>query len=230
MQYHMSTLVFDVNETLLDLRALDKPFAELLGDVSARQEWFNLLLQRAFTATLAGEYRDFTALGRSALKMVAAKRDRRLDDQKISEVLELIKTIPPHPEVADALGTLCDAGFVLAALTQSPAPTLEAQMSNAGLKRFFKRLFSVDAVKRYKPDPAPYRMVAEQMQCRTADLRVIAAHAWDVEGALRARCKAAFVARPGQILDPGVPPPDIVGADMGEVALEILGTAGAVKA
>lgn len=105
--------------------------------------------------------------------------------------------LPPHPEVAAALQTLGDAGFVLTALTQSPAQTLEAQMANSGPKRYFTHLFSVDQVKRYKPDPAPYRMVVAEMQCETSQTRLVAAHAWDVEGAMRAGCKAAFVARAG---------------------------------
>lgn len=221
----MSLLVFDVNETLLDLRPLNKGFAEVFGDASARQDWFDILLQLAFTATLAGAYRDFSALGSSALKILAGKRGVALDDLKMNELLEPIKTLPPHPEVAAALQSLCDAGFTLAALTQSQAATVETQMSNTGLTRFFKRLFSADEVKRYKPDPAPYRMVASELACNIGDMRVIAAHAWDVEGAMRAGCKAAFVARPGQVLDPDVEAPDIVGADLSEVTLKILSSA-----
>ncbi len=52
----------------------------------------------------------------------------------------------------------------------------------------------------------------------------MAAHAWEVGGARRAGCAAAFVARPGQLLDPLAPRPDIVGADLGEVAERILAT------
>jgi len=43
-----------------------------------------------------------------------------------------------------------------------------------------------------------------------------------VAGAQRAGCAAAFVARPGQVLDPLVPRPEIVGADLGTVADAIL--------
>lgn len=226
----MDILIFDVNETLLDVSELDKDFAETFGDEAARREWFQLLLQRAFTSTLTGAYRDFTALAQSALGMLAAKRGISIDEQKARRLLEPMKSLPPHPEVPEALQTLSDAGFTLTALTQSPLPTLETQMSNAGLKKFFKRLFSADTVRRYKPDPAPYRMVAEQMGCDITNTRLIAAHAWDVEGAMRAGCKAAFVARAGQVLDPQMPEPSIAGADLGEVAIEILGCAGAIKA
>ena len=49
-------------------------------------------------------------------------------------------------------------------------------------------------------------------------MRLVAAHAWDVSGALAAGCTAAFVARPGMVLSPLGPQPDIVGRDLGEVA------------
>ena len=225
----MDILIFDVNETLLDVRALDKGFEELFGDASSRREWFQILLQLAFTATLTGSYRDFTALAKSALAMLAAKRGISIADEKAGELLDGMKNLPPHPDVTPALQMLRDAGFTLTALTQSPVKTLEAQIANSGLAPFFDRLFSVDEVKRYKPDPAPYRMVASRLGCDIGQTRLIAAHAWDVEGAMRAGCKAAFVARQGQVLDPRVDPPTVIGGDLGEVAVEILGCAGAIK-
>jgi 2-haloacid dehalogenase len=62
------------------------------------------------------------------------------------------------------------------------------------------------------------------------EIRLIAAHAWDVAGAARAGCVTAFVARPGKALDPLVERPEIVGADLAEVVDAILtveGPAGA---
>jgi 2-haloacid dehalogenase len=53
-------------------------------------------------------------------------------------------------------------------------------------------------------------------------VRLIAAHAWDCAGAIAAGAKAAFVARPGMVLGPVGEQPDIVGADLDEVASLIL--------
>jgi 2-haloacid dehalogenase len=51
---------------------------------------------------------------------------------------------------------------------------------------------------------------------------MIAAHSWDVGGAMQAGCSAAFVARPGMVLDPLFAKPDIVGKDLQQVADLIL--------
>src|SRR5262249_35458173 len=68
-----SVIAFDVNETLLDLGALDAPFAALLGSAALRPQWFQLMLQLAFTGGLTGRYVDFTTAQRAALAMLAER-------------------------------------------------------------------------------------------------------------------------------------------------------------
>jgi 2-haloacid dehalogenase len=60
------------------------------------------------------------------------------------------------------------------------------------------------------------------MQVSAGDIVLVAAHAWDVAGALRAGCAAAFVARRGMVLDPLAPEPRVVGDDLGAVADAII--------
>jgi 2-haloacid dehalogenase len=215
-------IVFDVNETLLDLRALDPVFAHLFGEAGTRSEWFNQLLQSALVATVTGNYRDFGSIGMAALEMVAARRGRSLADEDRRALRDGMRKLPPHPEVRESLERLRDAGLRLATLTNSTAEVGEAQLAHAGLRDLFEHALSADAVKRLKPAPEPYRMAAERLEMPIGDVRVVAAHAWDVAGALRAGCAAAFVARPGKVLDPLAPVPDIAGADLREVADRIL--------
>jgi 2-haloacid dehalogenase len=56
------------------------------------------------------------------------------------------------------------------------------------------------------------------------DVRLVAAHHWDIAGALSAGCQAAFVARPGMVLSPLADRPDIVGPDLAAVAEQIIAT------
>ncbi len=114
------------------------------------------------------------------------------------------------------------AGLRLVTLTNNPPTTVERQLAHAGLAPFFERAFSVEGVKRFKPAPEAYRSVADALRVPTSELRLVAAHAWDVLGALRAGCAAAFVARPGKVLFPLGPMPDIVGPDLRTVAERIV--------
>ena len=99
---------------------------------------------------------------------------------------------------------------------------VEQQLHNAGISDLFERAFSVDAVRRFKPAPDPYRFAARELGVETSGLRMVAAHAWDVVGAMQAGCAAAFVARPGKVLYPLAPAPDITGPDLRTVADEII--------
>jgi 2-haloacid dehalogenase len=214
--------VFDVNETLLDLGALDPHFGRIFGDAGLRRAWFGQLLQSALVATVTDAYSDFGAVGGGALEMTAERQGVTLSDEDKLQILGGMRELPPHPEVAGSLSRLRDAGLRLATLTNSTQQVAEAQMENSGLRGYFEQLLSADAVRRLKPAPEPYRMAAQTLGVDVGEIRLVAAHAWDVAGALRAGCAAAFVARPGMVLDPLVERPDVVGADLREVADRIL--------
>ncbi len=214
--------VFDVNETLLDLGALDPHFERIFGDAGVRRAWFGQLLQSALVATVTDAYSDFGKIGGAALEMTAERQGVTLSDEDKRQILGGMRELPPHPEVAESLSRLRDAGLRLATLTNSTQQVAEAQMENSGLHGYFEQLLSADTVRRLKPAPEPYRMAAETLGVDVEEIRLVAAHAWDVAGALRAGCAAAFVARPGMVLDPLVERPDVVGADLREVADSIL--------
>src|ERR1700760_4852896 len=96
-------LVFDVNETLLDLGQMEPLFAETFGEQAALREWFSLLLLHSEVATLAGPYFDFATIARAALQMTAAARGVALASDTADRILHTMSSLPPHPEVPEAL-------------------------------------------------------------------------------------------------------------------------------
>ena len=222
--------VFDVNETLLDLAALDPHFQRIFGDAGVRVAWFEQMIQSALVATVTGVYHQFGSLAMAALETTAERAGVELADDDKKAVAAQMRQLPAHPEVAGALRRLRDAGLRLASLTNSTEQVARAQLENAGLLDAFELVLSADTVRRLKPAPEPYLMAAERLGVAVGDVRLIAAHAWDVAGAARAGCATAFVARPGKVLDPLVERPEIIGANLAEVADAILtvdGVAGA---
>jgi 2-haloacid dehalogenase len=214
--------VFDVNETLLDLAAMDPHFQRIFGDGGARVAWFNQMIQSALVATVTGAYRQFGALAMAALEMTAEQAGVELADDDKEAVATQMRQLPAHPEVPGALRRLRDAGLRLASLTNSTEQVARAQLEHAGLIDTFEQVLSADTVHRLKPAPEPYLMAADRLGVPIGEVRLIAAHAWDVAGAARAGCATAFVARPGKVLDPLVERPEIVGANLAEVADAIL--------
>jgi 2-haloacid dehalogenase len=214
--------VFDVNETLLDLAAMDPHFERIFRDAGARVAWFDQMIQSALVATVTGAYSQFGAHAMAALEMTAERAGARLTDRDRDAVAAQLRRLPAHPEVPGALQRLRDAGLRLAALTNSTEQVARAQLEHAGLIDAFELVLSADTVRRLKPAPEPYLLAAERLGVAIGEVRLVAAHAWDVAGAARAGCATAFVARPGKVLDPLVERPEIVGADLTEVADAIL--------
>lgn len=217
-----SVIAFDVNETLLDLRALDEPFEVLLGSAALRPQWFTLMLQLAFTGGLTGRYADFTTAQRAALAMLAEREGVPLAASDIDGLVSRMSSLPPHPEVPGALAALARTSLRLVALTNSVQPMAEAQLASAGLRGLFEAVISADATGHLKPAPQPYYTVAERCGVPIGEVRLVAAHSWDIAGALAAGCQAAFVARPGMVLSPLSDPPAITGPDLAAVAQQII--------
>jgi hypothetical protein len=114
-----SIIAFDVNETLLDLSALDSRFQSKFGDPEIRREWFEQVLKLAFVSTIVGSYSDFGAIGRAALLVVEQKRKKVLSEGQRLEILQAMRNLPAHPDVKEGFRRLRDRGWRLVALTNS---------------------------------------------------------------------------------------------------------------
>ena len=134
-----SVIAFDVNETLLDLHALDEPFEALLGSATLRPQWFTLMLQLAFAGGLTGQYVDFTTAQRAALAMLAEREGVPLTGSDIDGLVGRMSSLPPYPDVPGALATLARTRLRLVALTNSVQRIATAQLASADLTGFSRR-------------------------------------------------------------------------------------------
>lgn len=215
-------IAFDVNETLLDLSELDGPFRDVLGDQSLRGQWFAQMLQLSFVGGLTGEYLDFSSAQKAAFLMIAARAGVDVTEQDVDAMVDRMSALPPHPEVDAALRRLNDTPLTVVALVNSVEAVAEAQLRFAGIRDCFDNVLSADTVQKLKPSPEPYHLVASTCGVAIHEVRLVAAHSWDVSGALDAGCQAGFVKRPGMVLSPVGQQPDIIGEDLAQVIDQIL--------
>lgn len=214
-------VVFDVNETLLDLGALAPRFEQLLP-ARLLGVWFSRMLRNSLVASITSTYAPFDRQGVDALVATGESVGVEVDEVQAAEIVAGMEELPPHPDVIPALQRLTDAGYRMATLTNSAPSVVTAQVTNAGLGAFFERLLSVDELRLFKPAPETYRYAAEQLDVPIGRIRLVAAHDWDVTGAMRAGAQAAFVARKGASLGPLSETPDVVGPDLMAVADALL--------
>ena len=121
-------IVFDVNETLLDLEMMEPTFQRIFGEKSAMRLWFANLILYSAALTVAGCYVPFTDIGSAVMKMLADTRGIKIGDKDKEELAEKFSTMPSHPEVPAALRKLRNAGF-----RPSPSRTICSKFKLANL-------------------------------------------------------------------------------------------------
>jgi 2-haloacid dehalogenase len=220
----ISVVVFDVNETLIDITTLEPFFERVLGDAAVLRLWFAELVLYAQTLTLSNIYTPFGTLAGAVLAMVGANKGIAISEDDIAELKTLFGQMPAHSDVVPALTKLRAAGFTLVTLTNSASSPSPAPIENAGIAGHFHRHFSVDAVGKFKPHAATYQMAADQMKVSTAEMCMVACHVWDTIGAQATGCQGAFIARAHNsvLAAPLVPKPDFFANDLTVLADQII--------
>lgn len=214
-------LVFDVNETLLDIESLAPLFEDLFGDERVLREWFAQLVMYSMTATLAENYVNFSKLAQGVLRMLGDVYRVDVSDDDLHRLKTGFLTMPAHPDAAEGLSALRDNGFRLVTLTNSPPnPNGPTALQNAGLADFFEHQLSVDTCRAFKPSPVVYRYVCQTLEVGPADCMMVAAHVWDTLGAQNVGFSSALITRPGNPPLPadGLPQPTLVVSDLRQLA------------
>ncbi|MDO6560530.1 haloacid dehalogenase type II [Paraglaciecola chathamensis] len=212
-------IIFDVNETLLDLETMRTSIGEALdGQEELTTLWFSTMLHHSLVTTVTGDYQDFGKIGVAALMMVAQNNDIEItEEQAVTAIKTPLLSLPAHPDVKAGLKALKEQGFKLVSLTNSSNKGVETQFKNAGLTDYFDKRMSIEDIKVYKPDLRAYAWALEQLNIKPEEALMVAAHGWDVAGAKAAGLQTAFVARPGKALYPLAQKPDYVVKDLSEL-------------
>ena len=219
-----SICVFDVNETLLDIEFLAPLFQRLFGDRKVLREWFGQLILYSDAITLSGSYTTFFTLGQGVLKMLGSIHNVSIQRDDIEELRTLLLTMPAHPDVPAGLKQLKDAGFRLVTLTNSPPEPQASPLKHAGIDGWFEKSFSIDRVRRFKPAPQVYHMVAEELDVPPAAICMVAAHVWDTIGAQSIGCSGALITRPGNapLRVHRLPQPQAVAPELPALATQLI--------
>ena len=215
-------LIFDVNETLLNLSKIRISINEALGSEAAFSIWFSTLLHYSLVETISGTYHTFGEIGKATLLMVARNLKKSFTDYKAECIIKMMTELPAHTDVIDGLTMLQNAGYRMFALTNSSLPAAKEQIKYAGIDTFFQQIYSVDEFKVFKPHPKTYLGAAQNLGVMPEDCIMIAAHAWDLAGAKKAGLVTAFIERNGQSIYPLSPVHDFTGQDLKRIAEQLI--------
>ena len=209
--------VFDAYGTLFDVHAAVRRHADMLGpDATLLSEiWRAKQLEYSWVRTLAGAYIDFWGLTGQALDYAFAKVPSA-DRQARQALLDAYWRLDCYPEVPRVLRELKASGARVAILSNGSPAMLEAAVRSAALESVVDDIFSVDAVRRFKTDPATYELVTTAWRVYPSSVSFQSSNRWDIAGANRFGFRSVWVNRssqPDEYLDlpPALVLPDLEG-------------------
>jgi 2-haloacid dehalogenase len=183
-------LVFDVNETLSDIRPLTELFEQDGLPPHLAPLWFAQVLRDGFALTAAGGTATFAEIGRGVLAQLAPETDPE-------PLLAAMSQLPLHPDVVPGVRALRAAGATLVTLSNGSAAVAEALLSTAQVRDCFHQLLSVDDAGAWKPAARAYHYAAQCCELSPSELMLVAVHPWDIDGAARAGLQTAWINRTG---------------------------------
>jgi len=206
-----AVVVFDVNETLVDISGLRERF----DDGRLLERWFAATLRDGIALAAAGGYADFATVATANLLPFMP-----LDSAR--ETMSAFGELDLHPDVADGMGRLAAAGVRLMTLTNGSAETCAELLRRGGVADLVERNLSVAEVRRWKPTADPYRLAVRHAAVPADRVALVAVHPWDVDGARRAGLVGAWLNRDGRPYPDMFTPPDVTARDLGALADTLL--------
>jgi len=193
-----SAVVFDVNETLSDMRPLAQRFADVGAPAHLSALWFATVLRDGFALAAAGSQQPFARVAAGALRTLLPTPGLNRDlEAAVEHVMAGFSQLAVHPDVPDGVRGLRDAGLRLVTLSNGSSQVAEQLLSRAGIRDCFDLLLSVEDAGAWKPVRGAYEYAAEACGARLADLMLVAVHPWDIDGAARAGMRTVWINRSG---------------------------------
>ncbi|MDJ0832557.1 MAG: haloacid dehalogenase type II [Gammaproteobacteria bacterium] len=216
------TILFDINETVLDLSSLQPKFESAFGNPAVTGSWFSMLLHSSTVCILTNVKSDFGTLAGTMLDTISARLGIELPAAAREDILSSFASLPPHADIKPALDRLRSAGYRTVSFTNSSLKLVTSQITNAGLLDYFDELVSVEETGSFKPDPRVYQFVADRLNRPIETLRLVATHDWDTHGALTAGMHAAYIDRSAAPYHPQYLEPDVYATSMQDLAERII--------
>ena len=204
----ITTVVFDVNETLSDLTPLSERFTGLGAPEWVAPYWFASTLREGIALAAGGELRTFAEIGRETAAQLLRRHGSGADpDDGARQVLDGFLALPVHPDVHAGVAALRAAGLRLVTLSNGAAGVAERLLGEHGLRDEFDAVLSVEDAGIWKPAPAAYEHALHVCGIEPPEAVLVAVHPWDLHGAQRVGMATAWLDRhdepwPGHLTAP----------------------------
>jgi 2-haloacid dehalogenase len=216
-----SVLAFDVYGTLIDPFQVEDHVRAAFGEHAkeATEVWRSKQLEYSFRRAAMKKYENFDVCTAQALRFVCRHFGVSVTEETVQRLLEKYLQLPAYSDVTGALAKLKSCGFKIVACSNGTHSAVHTLLDRAGVFSYFSAIVSVDPLRTFKPDPAVYEFLAEQVHTGKEKLWMISSNPFDVIGAKACGLRTSWVQRdPQKVFDPWGFEPDLVVHGLEELA------------
>ena len=177
--------VFNAYGAILDTYIPFDKYHDELGEnaLVIYKLWRAKRLQYSSQLSLMNQYTSYEKIRKLALDFacdVYGIQDETIKDK----ILDAHSKLSPYPDVKDVLNKLKDEGLVTAVLSNGSPQKLTAALKHAEIGELFNGVYSTEQIKAYKPSPAVYEYVEEQLALPRGKICFVSSNSWDIAGAV----------------------------------------------
>jgi 2-haloacid dehalogenase len=182
-------VLFDAYGTLFDVHSVALLAEQLFPGQGERLSlvWRDKQIEYTRLVTMSGpqgeHYRPFWDITRAALQHTAARLGLNMTTAAEDRLMNQYRHLSAFAENHEVLTELSRRGVVTGTLSNGDPDMLAVAVKSAGFANLLRHVISVDAVRRYKTDPAAYALGPSTLGLPARDILFVSSNAWDAIGA-----------------------------------------------
>jgi len=212
-------VLFDAYGTLFDVYSVGLLAEQLFPGHGERLAviWRDKQIDYTRLLTMSGRYQPFWDVTRAGLRFACARLGLALDAAAEERLMNQYRHLSAFPENRAVLAELQRRGVPAGILSNGDPAMLQVAVKSAGIADLLQHLISVDAVQRFKTDPAAYALGPQVMGLPARDILFVSSNGWDAIGATWHGYTTLWVNRAGLPLDPLGTEPTRTGSSLRDV-------------
>jgi 2-haloacid dehalogenase len=181
----LQAVLFDAYGTLFDVHSVAACAEQCFPGQGAAlsQRWRERQIDYTRLVSMGGRYRPFWTLTLAALRHAAQGLGLALDAAVEASLMDTYRELGAHADSLAVLQALQQRGMPAGILSNGDPEMLAAAVRSAGFGPLLQHVISVDAVQRYKPDPATYALGTAALGLPAQAVLFVSSNSWDAIGA-----------------------------------------------
>ena len=191
----IKAVIFDAYGTLYDIQSVAAVTEDAFpgyGDIIT-QIWRVKQLEYSWLRSLMRRYEDFSVITKESLAYTIRALGLKHDAATFERIMDKYLHLDLYPDATAALTALMPRK--LAILSNGSPDMLNALVRNTRLDRLLDATISVDAKQIFKPSPAAYELIGEELGTGPDEVLFVSSNPWDVAGAKSFGLNVAWIER-----------------------------------